>query len=512
MAGRVFDLVIVGAGFAGLGAAHEARKRGIKSVLVLEARDRIGGRTVSAPLDLSLPANAPVPGVIDLGAAWIHGAGSKARGPNPMVTLAKSLGHPTFNVTEGDMSFGPNGQEDSDAWYNAVEDMGDRFNTYYTDVYLESSSASKRDSMATVRDRFIAAQKPALTATQRAALAQFLATEYVLDYGDDVELLSGLLTDEDRAWGGPDALPGRSYGAMAAALAAAVTAAPGSAAAAAASSNNGGGGAPVELRLGHAVTNIAYGAAGGAGGASSSGNSGVVVLSGRNQSGAGAAFSVTAKYVIVTLPLGYLQAQLSPSAPPPPSGPLFSPPLPAAQVAALMALGMGALEKVVLAWQPGDMWWRDIITTPWVTVRNTDTTPGVFSEYYNLAATPAKLPVLICFNGGSPARALAALSDAEVVARALAPLRKLLPASRQAAFPPPTRTYVTRWASDPWARGAYSFERAGADEDTKAAAFRAVAGGRVGFAGEATYGSYPSTVHGAYLSGLREAARVAEAL
>ncbi|KAG2425434.1 hypothetical protein HXX76_013645 [Chlamydomonas incerta] len=491
MASRVYDLVIVGAGFAGLGAAQEARRRGVQSVLVLEARDRIGGRTVSAPLGLAgLPASAPAPAVVDLGAAWIHGAGSKARGPNPLVTLAKSLGQPTFNVTDGDMSFGPNGREDSDAWYNAVEDMGDRFNTYYTDVYLESSSASIRDSIATVRDKFISAQKPALTSTQRAALEQFLATEYVLDYADDLSALSGPLTDNDLAWGGPDALPARGYGALAAALAAAV-AAPASAASP---------GVPAELRLGHAVTNIAYGGGGGVS----------VVVSGRDQSGAGAAFSVMARYAVLTLPLGYLQAQLSPTAPPA-TGPLFSPPLPAAQTAALLALGMGVLEKVVLAWAPADMWWADLIDTPWVTLRGAAGPPGVFSEFYNLAATPAKLPVLICFNGGNPARELAALSDADVVARALAPLRALLPAA-QGPLPEPARTYVTRWAADPWTRGSYSFERVGAAEDTKAAAFRALAGGRVAFAGEATHGGFPSTVHGAYLSGVREAARVAAAL
>jgi monoamine oxidase len=38
------DVVIVGAGLAGLGAAAHLRDRGITNVVVLEGRDRIGGR------------------------------------------------------------------------------------------------------------------------------------------------------------------------------------------------------------------------------------------------------------------------------------------------------------------------------------------------------------------------------------------------------------------------------------------------------------------------------------
>jgi phytoene dehydrogenase-like protein len=40
----MFDVIVIGAGFAGLTAARDQRDAG-RSVLVLEARDRIGGRT-----------------------------------------------------------------------------------------------------------------------------------------------------------------------------------------------------------------------------------------------------------------------------------------------------------------------------------------------------------------------------------------------------------------------------------------------------------------------------------
>ena len=42
---RSARVVVVGAGFAGLSAARALVKKGIRDVVVLEARDRVGGRT-----------------------------------------------------------------------------------------------------------------------------------------------------------------------------------------------------------------------------------------------------------------------------------------------------------------------------------------------------------------------------------------------------------------------------------------------------------------------------------
>jgi monoamine oxidase len=65
MAKASWDVVIIGAGVSGLSAASELRKSGL-SLLILEARDRVGGRayTRNEP-DLSAP--------IELGAEFIHG-------------------------------------------------------------------------------------------------------------------------------------------------------------------------------------------------------------------------------------------------------------------------------------------------------------------------------------------------------------------------------------------------------------------------------------------------------
>ncbi|PLB40393.1 putative flavin-containing amine oxidase [Aspergillus candidus] len=58
------DVIIVGAGLAGLTATHDILRAG-QSCLILEARDRVGGKTWSTPLKDGK-------GLVDLGAAWIN--------------------------------------------------------------------------------------------------------------------------------------------------------------------------------------------------------------------------------------------------------------------------------------------------------------------------------------------------------------------------------------------------------------------------------------------------------
>jgi len=58
------DVIIIGAGLAGLTAAHELLRKGY-TCLVLEARDRVGGKTWSQELEGGA-------GTVELGAAWIN--------------------------------------------------------------------------------------------------------------------------------------------------------------------------------------------------------------------------------------------------------------------------------------------------------------------------------------------------------------------------------------------------------------------------------------------------------
>jgi hypothetical protein len=73
--------------------------------------------------------------------------------------------------------------------------------------------------------------------------------------------------------------------------------------------------------------------------------------------------------------------------------------------------------------------------------------------------------------------------------------------------PDPESLVLTEWASDPYARGAYSYMALGSTPDDIDALAEPV-GKNLFFAGEATSRSHWACVHGAYVSGLREAARL----
>ncbi len=77
------DVAILGAGMAGLAAARGLLLEG-RSVTLIEARDRIGGRAWTAPGSLGLPW--------DRGAAWLHAAAN-----NPLTPVVQHLG---FELSE----------------------------------------------------------------------------------------------------------------------------------------------------------------------------------------------------------------------------------------------------------------------------------------------------------------------------------------------------------------------------------------------------------------------------
>jgi len=80
------DVVVIGAGAAGIAAARRLQAAG-RSVIVLEAKDRSGGRCIADTVNFGMP--------MDLGAHWIH-----APADNPLVDLARAAGFQLYDDPE----------------------------------------------------------------------------------------------------------------------------------------------------------------------------------------------------------------------------------------------------------------------------------------------------------------------------------------------------------------------------------------------------------------------------
>jgi monoamine oxidase len=113
------------------------------------------------------------------------------------------------------------------------------------------------------------------------------------------------------------------------------------------------------------------------------------------------------------------------------------------------------------------------------------------------------VPIFFGFTAGAQARRFERLDLATISAATMSSLRNVFGSS----IPEPEAVMQTHWRSDPYSYGSYSFVSLGAKTEYYDTLARPI-DNRVFFAGEATHRRYPGTVHGAYLSGIREANRV----
>ncbi|KAJ5769951.1 uncharacterized protein N7511_002002 [Penicillium nucicola] len=246
----------------------------------------------------------------------------------------------------------------------------------------------------------------------------------------------------------------------------------------------------LDVRTNKTVTDISYNEHG-------SGNKKAVVQCADGE-------SFTADHVVFSGSLGVLKQQKI----------NFQPPLPDWKRGAIDRLGFGVMNKVILVFEKPfwdtkrDMFGllREPNNSGSMIQEDYAANRGRFYMFWNVMKTTG-LPVLIALMTGDAAHQAEATPDEEIISEVTSQLRNVF---THTFVPDPLETIVTRWGQDPFTYGSYSYVAAAAfpeDYDLMAKQI-----GNLHFAGEATCGTHPATVHGAYLSGIRAASEIVETI
>jgi len=422
-------VIVVGAGVAGLAAARALADAGVP-VGVVEARDRIGGRTFTADVGAAR---------IDLGGAWLHSPTG-----NPMVDFYGATGLSIADEARPSLlAVDVDGGALTDAQVAAAEAAAQRFMAAGGTLTPDGD----RSAEVALQDWL---DSEGLQGDARRH-ARWMCEGAVSDYGGTMGSFSMAMLDAEPDGGvsGDDRMPVGGFGELIDALA------------------DG-----LDVRLSTPITRIVRD------------DDGVRLVTAGGE-------ELSGSHCIVTVPVGVLQA----------GSIAFEPALPAALQDAIAGTEMGNLEKVVFVFD--DVVWDEFAGGSAVVVEGLGDERG-WPIWYDFSAE-AGVPTIACLCDGDFARVVqdSPRSPDQIAAEARASLERAL----GPALPDPVATAVTEWRRDPWALGSYSFPTLGASWDDYDVRSEPV-DGRLLFAGEATIATLSQTVHGAFLSGLREAQRI----
>ncbi|XP_051565502.1 spermine oxidase-like [Myxocyprinus asiaticus] len=480
-------VVVVGSGFAGLAAAVTLVKAGFHNVLVVEAKDRIGGRVhTTKPFTEN---------IIEVGANWIHGQKG-----NPLFQLAKeqnllSEGPSaskfmclTHSVTPRDYFFKEDGKQVSTTIVDPVCSQFSKLTAkafddalecrhreltlggYLDDAFGESALAATKDCQIVFewckRTECTDEACSSLYEVSASQISYYTALEggffNTLGPGGYQAILDVLLKD----------LPAGTVKCS----------------------------APVKSIQWDLIKK----------GKHEGQNYPVRIICENGQ-------SFEADHVIVTVSLGVLKDKATT---------MFEPSLPKTKLAAIENLGFGIVDKIFLYFE--ERFWPEDCTGVQLVWDEGPEDKDVYQSLQEGEAwkklwfkkitgfdTVARHPTALCgWITGREALYMETLQDSEVGAICVRLLRSFTGWSVSEV----SKTLISRWGHDYHVGGSYTFIPHGVDGEKAHKALasplppKAKSRGRkdlqVLFAGEATHVNFYTTTHGAYLTGVREAQRL----
>jgi len=409
---RIYDIIIIGAGISGLSAADHLADAG-KDILVLEARDRVGGRIWSYSWN----------GItIEEGANWIHTSDG-----NPLTEFAKKHNFTTFETPLNSMvSYFNENKINNDEYANIV-------NQFWYHILSKKDKGDDESLSVAVSDFKV---KKSVSINDKRIINYIANSEISNEYGTDMENLSRDYFDISKGYGDGELVLLDGLQQITDVL------------------KDG-----INVKLNHIVTKIEYH------------DDMVIVSTGDEQ--------FYSRKALVTVPLGVLK-----------SGDIvFVPPLPKNKQNAISELGMGLLQKHWLLFN--EVFWDDDVI--WILPINNQ-------NWECMNYTHTGKPVLLCFSMGKYAKYQESLPDSNITSDIMSVLRKTYGKN----IPNPLDVHFTKWASDKFSYGAYSYTSVGNTAETYNQISTPI-NDLIYFAGEHTDKDYPATIHGAYLSGLRAA-------
>jgi monoamine oxidase len=327
----------------------------------------------------------------------------------------------------------------------------DNNGTTYSDTFLDTQYTQFENALNAVRSAGTLTQSfetifNSLYPTQaNNRLWKYMLSAYLeFDTGGDISNLSSKYFDDDEAFSGLDVIITNGYDKVTDLL-----------------------GQGLDIRLNSRVTEINYASI-----------KSLVKVNGS---------SIEADYVIVTVPLGVLKNNSI----------LFTPNLPTAKQSAIQKTKIGNVNKFLLIWNT-PFW--DINVQY---IGYTPDTKGKFNYFMNMKKFLPSTNGLMTFAFGNYANVTETMTDTQIITEIMGHLKSIYGNS----IPNPTNMLRTKWGQNINSFGAYSY----ATNGTTSADFDAMEleiNDKLFFAGEHTEMDYRGTVHGAYLSGIREADKI----